>query len=142
MRRILAIAAILFLWAGPCAHAQVAQDQCARPNVFKSVAISTAATTMTLIEPTVAGKSYRACNYALSVAGTSGTMQFFQGTQTTTPCDTNAVALSGIMPIGIYSPDGAIGLWETSVPGSQVCIQTTGAATLVEGHIALAYSPF
>jgi hypothetical protein len=116
-------------------------NPCQNPSIAKSsapVAITAAATTS--LVTAVAGKRIYVCGFFSTVAGTTPTVKFETGTQTTTACDTGAAALTGTFAIAtgdIFNLEAATGLFKGAA-GGQVCLVGGGTITGIEGFVVYA----
>ena len=113
-------------------------DVCQNPYIAKSAAILniSSATTTSLVNA-VAGKKIYLCTFNAVVSGTSPTLQFISGTQTTTACDTAPNTLSGVMPFtsGYFLDIDNIASSFTGSAGGQLCVVSGGTTPSVQGFI-------
>jgi hypothetical protein len=95
-------------------------------------AISTATTTAVQLAAATPGRSARIRAYSLTAAGAT-TVTFEAGTQTTNPCDTGTVLMTGAMTIpangSLTAGDGMADLL-VAPAGDQLCIVQTGSVQL------------
>ena len=114
-------------------------DPCENPSVAKSsavIAFSTATTTA--LVALSSGKVIYLCAWTISMSsGTTPTLLFKTGTQTTNPCDTGTVNLTGTMALpttsGTFITVGA-GHTMFQTPASfQLCITTAGTSPTGNG---------
>lgn len=116
-------------------------DPCENPNVAKSSAVIafSSATTSALVALS-SGKVIYVCAFTISMtSGTTPTLLFKTGTQTTNPCDTGTVNLTGTMALptssGTFITVGA-GHSMFQTPASfQLCITTAGTSPTGNGWI-------
>lgn len=116
-------------------------DPCASPQVAKTstkIAVSSQ-TTAQLIAPST-GKSTYVCGFAVTyTSGTTPTLKFISGTQTTTACDTGPADLTGVMSIPATAGQGlVIGAGQTmfsTAASTQLCIVSGGTTPNYNGFI-------
>ncbi len=114
-------------------------DPCQSPGIPKqSVPIAISATGTTALVPSYSFKTTTICGIAVTYAsGTTPTMQFKSGTQTTTACDTGAANLTGAMSIPATVGQGVImgtgGALFAAPQGAQVCIVAAGTTPTFNG---------
>lgn len=114
-------------------------DPCINPAFTKTtiaVQAPTASTAYAIIPKTI-GKTIYICGLTGSISGTTPTMQIKTGTKTTTECDTDATALTGVMAsaageLVFMMGSGSI---MTGNTGSDVCI-FTGATSAFQGTVS------
>lgn len=97
----------------------------------------TSAATYTLVAPS-AKQQVHLCSLTGTIAGTTPTMQFVYGTTTSTPCDTNAVNISGLMvpTSGQYITAGwGSDLFETPA-GNSLCVTLGGTSPSFQGFLS------
>jgi len=116
-------------------------DYCQNPSVPKSVVavnISGAAGVNKIVSA-VAGKNVYVCGLLASVVGTSPTIKFTAGTQTTTPCDTGATQQSGDIAVPtttiINWPGSGEKLIALGVVGKDFCITAGGTTPSIQGTL-------
>lgn len=74
------------------------------------------------------------CGWVVTNTAASGTVNFSTGTQTTTPCDTNTVALSPSLSVGTTQLiDHQQYATQDTAPGAGICV--TPSATTISGMI-------
>lgn len=116
----------------------VAALACGVPAQAGNVSVSVASATTVSLAAAVPARSARIRAYSLVSAGTT-TVQFVYGTQTTTPCDTGATALTGAMSM---AANGSLSLGNgaydliVAPSGKQLCLTQTGAVQL-SGFVTL-----
>jgi hypothetical protein len=120
--------------------AAVGSDPCQNPSLVKSSApIAVTSATTTNLVTAVTGSYITVCKFQLSVVGTSPTVQFEYGTDTSTACDTGAAALTGAMVIPTTTIFASIGAENDTLrtPMSQeLCLVTTGTGSpTFEGYV-------
>lgn len=122
--------------AGTQGQPSMTADVCQDSSIAKSsVAVNVGASTTAALVAAVTGKSVYLCSFAASAVGTNPTMTLKSGTQTTNPCDTGAVSLTGAMVPA--AADGMVNLGvgstiTTAAAAKQLCL-TTGATTSIQG---------
>lgn len=107
--------------------------------VIQYVAINagTSAGTYALVSPS-SKQQVHLCSFAGTIAGTTPTMIFVYGTQTSTACDTNAVNISGTLAptSGQYITAGwGSDLFETPA-GNQLCVTLGGTTPSFQGFLS------
>ncbi len=117
-------------------------DACLNPNVrtiVTPVSIAAAGTTLLATAP---AQGLSICTMTLTLGGTTPSVELETGTQTTSPCDTGAQAVTGVMaptagsvlrlsgPRAVLNLSGAV----------QVCIVVAGTAPSVQGVMASAHN--
>lgn len=113
-----------------------AADPCQSAAIPKSsAAINIGSATTTAVVAKATGKVTYVCSFNASIAGTSPTVLFKYGTQTTTPCDTGATSVSGT-----YAPTSgsvlALGTGSVTMQTAvttDLCITTAGTGPSVQG---------
>ena len=133
-------AAIVFLVAAialVAATARADADPCRDPSrAHFSAAINVTAAGTSVIVAAVASQAIHVCGWNFTATGTSPTIEFEQGTQTTTPCDTGPAALTGTFApaAGSYiSSGGAAGSVFSAAAGDQLCVVAGGTGPGVQG---------
>ena len=113
-------------------------DICQNTNIAKSsVPVNITTATTTAVIAAIALKKIYVCSVNAYITGTTPTVLFLTGTQTTTACDTGAINLTGTFPF----TTGTLIAWEnaniefTSLVGGQMCITTGGTSPSVQGFI-------
>lgn len=145
---VLALAAIGF--CAVAAHAQTGPNQtvieyksnlnpCQSVSFPKSTAVvNISATGTTALVAAVTGKKIYFCDFRATVTGTTPTLLFLTGTQTTNPCDTSAANLTGtfapttgsLLSLGM---PGGIG---TTITSGALCATAGGTTPSVQGVIS------
>lgn len=113
-------------------------DLCQNSNITKTTAVvNISSATTTALVPAVAGKTTYLCTFNASVVGTTPTLLFLTGTQTTTACDTAPVNLSGTIAIvsTTFVDIDNVASSFISATGGQLCVTTGGTAPSVQGVI-------
>ena len=116
-------------------------DPCAMAGIPKqSAAIAVSSATTAAIVPSVGSKVIYVCGVAVTyTSGTTPTLQFRTGTQTSTACDTGAASLTGVMSIPAAAGQGLIigaGASSFSTPsGNQLCITSGGTTPNFNGFL-------
>jgi hypothetical protein len=145
---VLALAAISF--CAVAAHAQTGPNQtviqyksnlnpCQSVSFPKSTAvISISATGTTAIIAAVTGKKIYLCDFKATITGTTPTLLFLTGTQTTTACDTAAANLSGTFAptSGSLLSLGMPGGIATTITSGQLCATAGGTTPSVQGVLS------
>lgn len=114
-------------------------DPCELPGIPKqSVPIAISAAGTSVLVPAYSYKTTSVCAItAIYASGTTPTLQFKTGTQTTTACDTAAVTLTGAMSIPATAGQGIVlGVGHTLIaatPGAQLCVVAGGTTPVVNG---------
>jgi hypothetical protein len=116
-------------------------DPCGDPNIPKSsapIAVSSATTAAAVAA--VTGKVIYVCGYQVTyTSGTSPTLLFKYGTQTTNPCDTAATSLTGVMAVPAVAGQGPAVFAPVSLfkaPASnQLCLTSAGTTPNYNGFI-------
>ena len=113
-------------------------DPCQNPAIAKSSAIINvgAATTGSLVAAST-GKVIYVCGYLATLAGTTPTVKFVQGTTSSTACDTGAADITGTMaPTSGSVLHGGYGgtLFATSASNA-LCATTSGSGSSFQGRV-------
>jgi hypothetical protein len=132
-------------------HAQTAQVLISDPcpprmsgQLPQSKSINITNTTAVVVAPATAAKANYVCAWIVDIAGSAtsaGTIQFETGTQTSSPCDTGAVVLTGAM-VGnltagqpqLIGGDG-VGTQFYSPVNTQICAVATGTTISIQGYL-------
>ena len=137
LKGALAIAALIialcFLMAR-FAHAQMTgSDFCQSPNPAKSSVVVNCSGTgeCLLVGNPVANQQIQVCAFVIDIGGTSPTMQFDYGTQTSTACDTGKTHLTGAMTAS-KSTEGPLDFF-TAPAGNQLCLNLGGTTPTAVG---------
>jgi hypothetical protein len=114
-------------------------DPCQQPGIPKqSLPIAVSAAGTTALVPTVGTKVTTVCAITtIFASGTSPTVQFKAGTQTTTACDTNPVTLTGAMSLPVTAGQGLVlgagGTLFAAPSGNQLCVVAGGTTPAFNG---------
>lgn len=114
-------------------------DPCQQGGIPKqSVPIAISGAGTTALVPTVGTKVVTVCAVtAIYTSGTSPTMQFKAGTQTSAACDTGALTLTGAMNLPATSGQGLVlgagGALFTAPSGNQLCVVAGGTSPVFNG---------
>lgn len=109
-------------------------DPCASPFTAKQAAvINIGAAATTEIVPLAAGKTIYVCHWAFTLAGTTPSFTFKNGTGTN--CGTGTASLSGVMlpTSGSYLTGGYIGTLFSAPVANAVCGTTVGTGSSAQG---------
>lgn len=143
------IAASLFAVASIAANAQAgpsasvvifnsAASPCQSGSIAKiSLPVNIVAAGTTALVPAVAGKTIYVCGFSATVNGTTPTLLFKSGTQTTTPCDTGAASLTGTFAPttgSLLTLLHTATIFQSGVSG-QLCATTGGTTPSIQGFI-------
>jgi hypothetical protein len=97
--------------------------------------INAAAAATTKVVGFIANKVIYVCGFSATVVGTSATFKFIYGTKTTTECDTQPTALTGIFaPLtgSVFSSNVSF----STLISNGLCIVTTGSDASVQGVLS------
>lgn len=112
-------------------------NSCANATLARSsAAISASGAAATLVVAGVSGEKVHLCGVMFSLSGTTPTATVETGTQTTNPCDTGTVALTGaIAPTagGVIAYGGGGGDIAVGASGAQICILLGGTTPAAAG---------
>jgi hypothetical protein len=134
-KRLLGAALVVLLFTGS-AFAQISgNDFCQGMNPAKSsVAISITSSGSgehQLVAP-VANQVIQVCGFTYDLGGTSPTVEFDYGTQTSTACDTGTTAMTGAMSQTTRTVSGPLDYF-TVPAGNQLCLKLGGTSPTAVG---------
>ena len=109
-------------------------DFCQGPNPAKqSVAVNLSSSGENLLVAPVSNQVIQVCSVVVDIGGTSPTMQFDYGTQTSTACDTGTTHLTGAMTASKVM--GGTLDYFTAPAGNQLCLKLTGTSPTAVGVV-------
>lgn len=135
MRYALAIL-LAFLFAAPAWAGSCDDPGATKQSAALNVGSATTAAVVTA-PPTL---RVHVCSFAATLAGTSPTVKFLYGTQSSTACDTGATALSGAFAPTAGQPMNA-GYGDDLFivpPGQQLCVTVGGTSPSLQGVLTYA----
>jgi hypothetical protein len=134
--RMTMVLVVLVLCVAHSVYAQVSgNDWCQGKELTKTpFAINLSGTGEHLIVAAVANQPTQVCNYIFDLGGTTPTIEFDQGTQTTNPCDTSVTPLTGAMTASkqVTGPFDYL----TVLAGFQLCAKLGGTSPTAVGHFS------
>lgn len=134
MKRFAYLAAAIALWATHASAQGLGATRSCERSTFVNISTATTTQLVPVANDRNAGATIYLCGFSMTV-GAADTVKLIYGTQTSTPCDTNAVTISGTLNFtaaGSFVMDSPIFNGMAIPAGNQLCAvtTTTGAVAL------------